>query len=431
MKGELITVYEDRQTRLQLDIEQKQSILALKDLWGSQNIILQADGTLLMKHYVGFVCRNGTRIQILPKVFTDGPVERADEETEKSKSITLLLRLLNYSGFLNVKEIPDPLSIEAYQNDLLEVCISIFVSQFNRLINREIHRSYEPYEENMQFIKGKILFGRSIKENQFRKHLHFVGYEEFTMNNPLNRILKTIITRLLNQTQSNYNKKNLKLALINLQGVEAINLYPGIFDEVRFNRLNDSYRPLFNMARMFYYNRQPGQSEGDELTFTFLVPLNRLFESYVYKLLMNSTLSNNGQYQVQHHKPQKYLAHRNGKGVFQLEPDMTISQGKNVKVILDAKYKNPMRNSELSVLQSDVYQVLAYAVAFNCPFIYLVYPAFESSEVDDIELATYEIGTPNGTVFLKVVQLNIVDAESNDVQLDLERILCSHMIMAI
>lgn len=430
MKDELITVYEDRQTWLQLDDREKQNILSLKDLWGSQNIILQADGTLLMKHYVGFVCRNGTRIQIIPKVFADGAVG-VGEETEKSKSIALLLRLLNYSGFLDVKELPEPMFIEAYRNDLFEVFISIFVSRFNRLINREIHRSYQTYEENMQFIKGKILFGRSIKENKFRQHLHFVSYEELTMNNLLNRIIKTIIIRLLNQTQSVYNKKSLKYALIHLREVDVIKLYPGIFDEVRFNRLNDSYRPLFNMARMFYYNRQPGQTEGDEFTFTFLVPINRLFEHYVYKLLENSALFNNSQYLVQHHKPHKYLAHLNGHKVFKLEPDITISQSGKVKIILDAKYKNPMRNTVLSVLQSDVYQVLAYAVAFDCQLIYLVYPAFVNNENDDIELATYEIEASNGRVFLKVVQLNIVNAEPIDVQKSLEKILGNQMTIAI
>lgn len=431
MKGELITVYEDRQTRLRLFDKEKQDILALKDLWGSQNLVLQVDGTLLLKHYVGFVCRNGTRIQILPKVFADGPVEKADEENEKSKSIALLLRLLNYSGFLNVKEIPDPISIEAYQNDLLEVFISIFVSQFNRLFNHEIHRSYQPYVENMQFIKGKILFGQSIKENKFRKHLHFVSYEEFTINNPLNQIIKTIFARLLNQTKSVYNNKSLKLALIHLEDVDTINLYPGIFDEVKFNRLNEGYRPLFNMARMFYYNRQPGQSEGDEFTFTFLVPLNRLFEYYVYKLLEYSLILKNEQYHVHHHKPQVYLAQRNGKGVFQLEPDITLTQDKKVKVILDAKYKNPMRNSEVSVLQADVYQVLAYAVAFNCTSIYLVYPMFVSNEVDDMELATYEINSSIGPITLKVIQLDIVDAEPDDVKIRLESILGSQMALSI
>lgn len=429
MSGRLITIYEDRTMRLDLNDKEKQDIIALKELWGSQNLILQADGSLLLKHYVGFVCHKGTRMQILPKVFADGPAETLNQEIEKHKSINLLLRLLSYSGFLGIKEIPDPVSVEAYQNDLLEIFISIFVAQFNLLFNREIHRSYQPHEENMQLIKGRILFAQTIKENKFRKHLHYVSYEEFTINNPLNRIIKTTMLRLLSQTQIVRNKKALKIALIHLEEVEPVNLYPGIFDEVKFNRLNQNYRPIFNMAKMFYYNRQPGQSEGDEFTFTFLVPLNQLFEHYVYKLLDNSTISGPGWYKVSHHKPRKYLAARqdkngkDGKPAFLLEPDITLTKDKEVKVILDAKYKNPMKNSDVSVLESDVYQMLAYAVAYNCSSIYLVYPYFMSNEVKDTELVTYNISASGGNVSLKIIQLDIIDAEPAECLMRLEALL--------
>ena len=54
MSNRLITIYEDRTTRLELNDKEKQDIITLKELWGSQNLILQADGSILMKHYVGF-----------------------------------------------------------------------------------------------------------------------------------------------------------------------------------------------------------------------------------------------------------------------------------------------------------------------------------------------------------------------------------------
>lgn len=424
MSSKLITVYEDRTTRLHLNDKEKQDIIALKELWGPQNLILQADGSLLLKHYVGFICRNTTRIQILPKVFADGIVGE-NAEAEKHESIELLMRLLSYSGFFNIKEIPDPISIEAYQNDLLEIFIGIFAAQFNRLFSREIHRAYQLYEENQQFIKGRILFSQTIKENSFRKHLHYVSYEEFTINNLLNRIIKTTMLRLLSQTRISDNKKALKLALIHLEEVTPIRLYPGIFDEVKFNRLNMNYKPLFNMAKMFYYNHQPGQSEGDEFTFTFLVPLNLLFEHYVYKLLDNSKFSGSDGYQVSHHKPQKYLASSEGKGVFKLEPDITLTRDDTVEVIMDAKYKNPVKDSDVYVLQSDVYQMLAYAVAYGCSSIYLVYPYFLSNEVKNMELVNYDISTSGGNISLKVIQLDIIATEPEETQMQLEKLLNS------
>jgi 5-methylcytosine-specific restriction enzyme subunit McrC len=363
-------------------------------------------------------------VQILPKVL--GPAEKSDQDTEINKAIHLLLRLLSYSNFLNIKEIPDPISIQAYQNDLLEIFIGLFAAQFHRLFNREIHRSYQQIEENMQFIKGRILFTQTIRENKFRKHLHYVSYEEFSINNLLNRIIKTTMLRLLSQTKVTINKKNLKLALVNLEEVEPIKLYPGIFDEVRFNRLNHTYLPLFNMAKMFYYNRQPGQSEGDELTFTFLVPLNKLFEQYVYKLLANSKISSVDGYEVCHHKPQKYLAKRNeqnNKPAFLLEPDITLSKEGKVKVILDTKYKNPIKEDNVFVLQSDIYQMLTYATAYQCPYVYLVYPAFICNMNQDNELAQYEISTASDSIFVKIIQLDIINTEPAVIEKHLENLI--------
>lgn len=425
MSKRLITVYEDRTTRLDLSEKEKQDIMALKELWGAQNLILQTDGSLLLKHYVGFINRNGTRLQILPKVLANVPAENSGTDTEINKAISLLLRMLSYSDFLKIKEIPDPVSVEAYQNDLLEIFIGMFAAQFKWLFNREIHRSYQQYEENMQFIKGRILFTQTIKENMLRKHIHSVSYEEFSINNPLNRIIKTTMLRLLSQTKISFNKKALKLALIHLEEVEPIRLYPGIFSKVKFNRLNQNYLPLFNMAKMFYYNRQPGQSEGDELTFTFLVPLNRLFEQYIFKLLQNSKISSVEGYEVCHHKPQKYLAYRadhNNKPIFLLEPDITISRDGRMKAILDAKYKNPIINDNVSVLPSDIYQMLAYATAYHCPNISLVYPAFMNNKIMDNELAHYEIRTPGGNVSVKVIQLDIISTEPAELQNQLEGI---------
>lgn len=264
MNPRLITIYSDRQTQVQPNLtpEEQGDILALKDLLGSQHVTLQANDVLFVRHYVGFIARGRTRLQILPKIYADyGSI---DAEEEKHTSISLLLRLLSYSGYLGYKEIPDPQAIEACDNDLFEIFISIFVSRFLNVFKRNIHRAYEPYEENKQFIKGKILFHETILKNSFRKDRHYVRYDEFTADTLMNRIFKTVILHLLSQTVLSENKKKLKLALDYLDEVEPIRMYNGIFDRVIFNRMTEAYRPVFTMAQLLYYNRQPGFSEGDE-----------------------------------------------------------------------------------------------------------------------------------------------------------------------
>jgi 5-methylcytosine-specific restriction enzyme subunit McrC len=403
MENKIITLYEDRQVKLNLASQEMRDILSLKDLWGNQNIIVQADGNILLKKYVGFISKNKTKMQILPKIYSDS-ASLKDSEAEKAEAIALLFRLLQYSGFQGIKEVPDPQQISKYNFDLLEIFISIFIKNFIREFTRNVHRKYEMEEENTQFIKGKIMFPQTIIKNSYRKHLHYVEYDEFTENNLLNKIFKTIILRLLYTTTSSLNKKDLKLALVYLEDVDLMSLTPELFEMVKFNRLNEQYKPLFNLAKLFYYNAQPGSKDGDEYTFTMLIPLNKLFEYYIYKLLDKSCVIANKTFKVNYQKPQKYLAICDDKPDLKLEPDITIYSDKDIVMIIDAKYKN----SE-NIVPNDIYQVLAYAARYSCEKLYLVYPVFINNKVEENKI--YKISAFDRDVMLKVIHVDISNGD--------------------
>lgn len=419
--NDLITIFEDRKVKLDLTKEQQQDILALKgSVWESQYLNLQVDGTLLMQHYVGFIARNKTRIQILPKIYNDG---LAKGKEEASESMELLFKMLSYSGFIDIREIPEPQKIVKYNNYILEVFISIFIDRFLKLITSDVYRKYENMTDNMQFIKGKILFSESIKRNTFKNHVHYVEYEEFTVNTTLNRIFKTVILRLINETKSSENMKKLKLALVYLEDIDIIRLSKELLDSIRFNRLNLKYEPVFKLAKLFYYNYQPGFKEGDENTFTFLVPLNKLFEYFVYKVLSEHDFNFDGNVcHVEYQKPQQYLASLDNSGVFTLKPDITIMNKNKVLVIVDAKYKNPICDGEVSISQADVYQMLAYGVHYNCKFIYLVYPFFKGHKKES-QLAEYKIKTVTGDFIIRVIQVDIMDENIDKIKDELYEIV--------
>lgn len=76
MKSESITLYSDRQTKLPLTIPQQTDILSFKEFLGPQNVILQADNTLMIRNYVGFIAKNRTKLQILPTILQQIRKER-------------------------------------------------------------------------------------------------------------------------------------------------------------------------------------------------------------------------------------------------------------------------------------------------------------------------------------------------------------------
>lgn len=414
MNSRLITIYSDKQTQFpNLTVDERRDILALKGLLGNQHVLLQADDSLLIMHYVGFVARGKTRLQILPKIYADRGAISPGEE--KKESVMLLLRLLSYSGYLDYKEIPDPQSIEACKDDLFEIFIKIFASRFLNVFKKNIHRSYEAYEENEQFIKGKILFHETILNNFSRKDRHYVRYDEFTIDTLLNRILKTVIIRLMSQTMLGENKKELKRALNHLEDVASVELYKGIFDRVVFNRMTDMYQPILSMAKLLYNNRQPGFSEGDENTFTFLVPLNKLFEYYAYKLIDNYSQKSN--FRVRYQSPEKHLALHKGTRHFPLKPDITIFHDNEILYVIDAKFKNPFNSSEkIDLTSTDIYQIVTYAVCYQCENVFLLYPRFKGQPMQDTELAHYKIPTETGNINLRILQIDIMQVDDNKTQ---------------
>lgn len=406
MSNDIITIYEDVQTKLSLTDNQKHSILLLKTLWGNQNLILQVDGTLLMKHYVGFVVSGETRIQVLPKIYSQS-VSNKEEEAEES--CRLLFRLLAYSGYMSVTDIPKPQKISGCKSDLLEIFIGIFINKFLKLFISDPNRGYEVNEDNIQFIKGKILFEKSILKNMFSAHIHYVEYEEFTVNTVLNRIFKTVLLRLLHASRSSSNKIKIKLSLVYLEDVDTIRLSKSVFDRIIFNRLNKKYEPLYNFCKLFYYNRQPGFKNGDENIFNFLVPLNRLFEYYLFKILEGSKLD------AKYQGPQQYLGKYNGKGIFLLKPDITLIKDKKVEIILDAKYKRLGQNDKLSVKQSDIYQMVSYAGHYNCGKVLLAYPLYKGEDLGE-EPIIVKIKLFNNYITIKIVQIDIMEEDIEKVR---------------
>ena len=120
----VIKIFEDRQQKLFLNRQETNDILSIKRIIGENNVILQADGNLLIRHYVGFVQVNKTRLLIYPKIAV-----KSTKESHYNKAFEILIKLLSNSKFFGVKKIPSPQTIGKYKGDLLELFIGIFIDE--------------------------------------------------------------------------------------------------------------------------------------------------------------------------------------------------------------------------------------------------------------------------------------------------------------
>ena len=176
MSSGVITIFEDRKTKVNLSHSQINDILFFKNLLGSQCISLDYDGSLQIMHYVGFISRGTTRVQILPKIYENAGISGTVEIRESTKVLYNLLRVSNYNKVLHL---PESFKSGLEEIDLLEIFIGIFADRVFRTYSTKMNREYLEIEENSSFVKGKISFTKTMKHNLLRKDLYYVNYQSF------------------------------------------------------------------------------------------------------------------------------------------------------------------------------------------------------------------------------------------------------------
>jgi McrBC 5-methylcytosine restriction system component len=370
----LITVFEDRQKKLPLTESQKNDILSFREIIGQNNVRLDYDGTLQIMHYVGFISKGKTRLQVLPKIYEN---EVIDDEKEQRESMRVLLNLLRTSEFNQPLQLPEQQS-SSTNSDILEIFISLFADKVFNTYSRQMNREYIDVTENSKFIKGKIDFTNNVRINPIRKDQHVIKYQSFEHDNIINNIIKTVCMKLIYLTKDSENKQKLKRALIFLDDAKEISLSKDLIDSAKFNQLNMPFKPVYEMAKMFFYNNNPESYCGDNTVCSFLIPLNKLYEFYLYKVLDNMGEDFNAKFQEQ----AVFAVTEENKNPKYIRPDIIVYKQKDISLIVDAKYKNPnFKNGRYNdISQADIYQVFAYARAYGIKKVALIYPQFDKQK---------------------------------------------------
>ena len=387
---------------MSLSQSQSEDILSFRSVLGENRISLSCDGYLHVRHFVGFISKGKTRLQILPKIYENIGLE---EDEERRESMRVMLNLLRVSEFNKVLALPDQSSY-AEQSDIMEIFIAIFADKVFHTYSRQMNREYIAISENSAYIKGHIDFSANLRENPIRKDLHIVNFQSFEHDNLINNIIKTVCIKLIRLTDSSDNKKNLKKALVFLDDAQEISLSKNLFDAAKFTRLNMPFKPVFEMAKMFFYNLTPQSYQGDDTVCSFLIPLNELFEYYLYKLFNAFGEGTTASYQNIHRFARGY----DNDYRVTLRPDIILNEGKRPILIADAKYKNPKYQNGLyaNISQSDMYLVFAYAKIYDVKSVALIYPQFENSFTPPMRV---ELGDADEKVYLTVGCVDIKDAD--------------------
>lgn len=324
-----------------------------------------------VKNYVGVLFTpTGEHIEVLPK--TGRKSESIEQAITESREM-LLMMLRHLGAFRYVAS--NQASVASKKMPLLEVFIAQFLQSVNTLVKRGLKSDYVTQEDNLHFQKGKLQVSQQIRHNVVNKHKFYVEYDEYLINRPANRLIKTALHKLVNYTRLANNQKLLRELQFAFADVPNCKSVKQDINALKLDRGMSDYHQPIEWAKLILDGFSPLSMKGENNALSLLFPMEAVFESFVASVLKKQ-LPDDVELTTQ--ACSKYLVTHNERSQFQLKPDLLITFQDKSKLILDTKWKLlDLDEHNYGLSQSDLYQMFAYGHKYlnGMGDLLLIYPA--------------------------------------------------------
>ena len=327
-----------------------------------------------VQNYVGVVeLSDGFRIEILPKI----DLSDDDKECDKTRNIFLkMLQCMDENQF----KVSDFANLNTSKMPLFEIFIQMFLNDVQKLTRMGLKSGYVHIEENSKTFKGKLLVSQNIRENLVHQERFYVEYDEFQLNRPENRLVKSTLLYLNKKSNSDSNLAEIRRQLMFFEQVDASVNYEADFSKVIKNRNTTEYENLMAWARVFLQNKSFSTFSGNTSVKSILFPMEKVFEAYVAKMLRKAVIKKTtddywSEWNVHSQYGARYLF-ESPSNKFRMRPDIVMKKKDDVNIILDTKWKRLVNDYSLNygISQQDMYQMFAYGHKYDCSNIWLIYP---------------------------------------------------------
>jgi 5-methylcytosine-specific restriction enzyme subunit McrC len=348
--------------------------------------------TLKAKNYVGVIqTKKGITIEILPKIHGVNANGGNEEAITQTKKIFLkMLKTLKNSNF----KVSNFANLDLTSMPLLDIFINMFLDELNILVKQGLRKSYITKSEDLYTFKGKLDFNQNIRYNLVHKERFFVNHDEFNVNRPENKLIKSTLLLVQRKAKINSTQQRIRKFLFIFDSVTASKNIDLDFIKCKSNRLTLHYDKLLVWCQIFLKYKTFNNYKGNDLAFALLFPMEKIFEDYVAHLLRKNSDSN-----IKTQDRIGYLLQdENGNKKYEMKPDIVFTN-KNITIIADTKWKILDEDHKLS--QVDLYQMFAYGkhpnnYKKNIQKIILIYPKSENFSkailykfCDDLELLIF------------------------------------------
>lgn len=368
-----------------LSYEEAERLLAVGEL--RRGFCQRGYRSVKLSQYTGVVSLGGRVLEILPKVDDRMPAEQCRG---------VLLRLLRHSGVLPPSSHP-PAGQHLASAPLLEVFIAAFLEAVTQIVRGGLLHQYREVEEDLRVVRGRIVTARQLGAHSNRPDRIACRFDDLTPDNRWNRLVKLgldLVRPWIGGAEL-YSRWTELWAVFD--EVDRSRADPRSLDRMVFDRHALRYRPAIEWVRWIVRLLSPSLRAGEAEAPALLFDTNVLFQSAVTAVLRRGAGVGIEVGPGDGERSLARIAGPDGRKAYALKPDLVVRRAGRVTAIGDTKWKRLRAGSRGGYLfprEEDLYQMQAYAAAYECRDLALIYPwhrGLESSRE-----TCFEIPGPGG-----------------------------------
>lgn len=347
-----------------------------------QNIFTFTSNGIKARNYVGILKYKNHQFEILPKLIDK---DKIDNEYERKEILKNLLYMLSLTKKIDIKE-SEIAKISKSKNPFLEILIKIYANSLFECLKRFIPKNYVTEENNLNFLKGKLLFSKHIIKNSVNQAKFYCQYDEFSENNLLNQLFYYVSRLLYFVSIDNENKRVLKFITDLFCDIDfkKINVYK--IKNLKLTKNQTIFEKPFDLAKIFLENSSIDMNQHKIKTISLLWDMNKLFEEFIFEFIrrnkdeINNKLENKKIEGIKYQKGKRLLYCEESKQHYgNTFVDIFLELNDNIRYIIDTKYKiNDGNFGEFS--NTDIFQMVTYETIHNSQNAILIYPTLEENK---------------------------------------------------
>ncbi len=167
--------------------------------------------------------------------------------------------------------------------DIQDLFAAILSKGISQQLKQGLHKEYVPMQEDMLTLRGKINIHGSMRNMYMRKKALACEYDELSIDNTFNKIIKTTILVLIRESAvKKENKDKLKKVLVYFDEVGTLKPDEIKWSSLRYQRNNKSYEMLMNLCYFALEGMIQTTDKGIYKMATFSDEhMHKLFEKFV------------------------------------------------------------------------------------------------------------------------------------------------------